>query len=203
MTTRKAIALTFDDGPSEWTEPILDLLRDHGVRATFFVVGSVAPHRPELVRRIVAEGHELGNHSWSHPDLAADCDDDHVRDELERTNLALEAIVGMRPQRFRAPHLSVNDRVESIALELGLTHTPTHVGPPDWHPAMSAAVTTTFILQQVAPGYVVGLHDGVPPRDHATGQTRQATVDAVGLVLPRLIERYDLVTASRLLEQEA
>jgi peptidoglycan/xylan/chitin deacetylase (PgdA/CDA1 family) len=203
MTVRDAIALTFDDGPSEWTEPILDLLREHGVRATFFVVGSAAQLQPGLIRRILAEGHELGNHSWSHPDLAADCDDDHVRDELERTNRTLEEIVGMRPQRFRAPHLSVDDRVKSIASELGLTHTPTDVGPPDWHPAMTAAVTTTFILQQVAPGYVVGLHDGMPPHDRAPGQTRQATVDAVRLVLPRLVERYDLVTASRLLQQEA
>src|SRR3954471_7121132 len=95
------IALTFDDGPSGWTEPILELLRDHGARATFFLVGGVAQQHADLTRRIADEGHELGNHSWSHPALAAECDDQRVHEELERTNSAIAEIVGRRPHRFR------------------------------------------------------------------------------------------------------
>ena len=197
------IALTFDDGPSEWTGPILDLLGAHGARATFFVVGSVARQHAALLHRIVAEGHELGNHSWSHPALASDCDDDDVREELERTNHALAEIVGTPPRRFRAPHFDVDSRVEAIAATLGLLHTPSDVAPPDWHPRATSAVTATFILQQVWPGAVVNLHDGIPPSDAGTGQTRQATVDAVATILPRLVERYECVTASSLLESRS
>jgi peptidoglycan/xylan/chitin deacetylase (PgdA/CDA1 family) len=194
------IALTFDDGPSEWTGPILDLLGAHGAQATFFVVGSVARRHAALLQRIVAEGHELGNHSWSHPALARDCDDEGVREELERTNHALAEIVGTLPRRFRAPHFDVDSRVEAIAATLGLVHTPSDVAPPDWHPRATSAVTATFILQQVWPGAVVNLHDGIPPSEAGTGQTRQATVDAVATILPRLVERYECVTASSLLE---
>jgi peptidoglycan/xylan/chitin deacetylase (PgdA/CDA1 family) len=194
------IAVTFDDGPSEWTEPILDLLREHGARATFFVVGSVVERRADLVRRIVAEGHEVGNHSWSHPALATDCDDERVREELERTNTAIAQIVGTKPRRFRAPHFSVDERVEAIAATLGLVHTRSDVAPPDWHPRINAAVTATFILQQLQPGFIVNLHDGIPPHEADTGQTRQPTVDAVATILPRLVEQYECVTASALLD---
>jgi peptidoglycan/xylan/chitin deacetylase (PgdA/CDA1 family) len=194
------IALTFDDGPSEWTGPILDLLGAHGARATFFVVGSVAREQPVLLQRVVDEGHELGNHSWSHPALASECDDEVVREELERTNHALAEIVGMLPRRFRAPHFDVDSRVEAIAATLGLVHTRSDVTPPDWHPRVTSAVTATFVLQQVRPGAVVNLHDGIPPSEAGTGQTRQATVDAVATILPRLVNRYECVTASSLLD---
>jgi peptidoglycan/xylan/chitin deacetylase (PgdA/CDA1 family) len=196
------IALTFDDGPSEWTGPILELLRDHGARATFFVVGSVAQQHADLIRRIVEEGHELGNHSWSHPALAADCDEERIHEELERTSSAIAEIVGRRPRRFRAPHYSIDERVEAIATRLGLVHTRSDVAPPDWHPRIGAAVTATFILQQLYPGAIVNLHDGIPPGEMGTGQTRQPTVDAVATVLPRLAERFECVTASDLLDGE-
>jgi peptidoglycan/xylan/chitin deacetylase (PgdA/CDA1 family) len=194
------IALTFDDGPSEWTGPILDLLAAHGARATFFVVGSVARENAALLQRIAAEGHELGNHSWSHPALARDCDDEVVREELERTNHALAEIVGAPPRRFRAPHFDVDNRVEAIAATLGLVHTRSDVTPPDWHPGITSAVTATFVLQQVRPGAVVNLHDGIPPSEAGTGRTRQATVDALATILPRLADRYESVTASSLLD---
>ena len=75
------IALTFDDGPSTWTPTVLDLLRDHEARATFFVIGARVRERPEDVRRIAAEGHELGSHTLTHPRLT-EIPDDEVRSEI-------------------------------------------------------------------------------------------------------------------------
>ena len=195
---REQVSLTFDDGPSAWTGPVLDLLAAHGARATFFVIGSLAEQRPDLVRRIEAEGHEVGNHTWTHPWLARDCDDERVRDELERTNDVLTAILGSPPERFRAPHYDVDERVETIAAGLRLAHTRGDVAPADWHERSTPAFIATMVLQHLAAGAVVGLHDGVPP-DSAPA-SRQATVDALATILPRLGERgFDCVTASVLL----
>ena len=195
------VALTFDDGPSEWTEPILDILAEHDAHATFFVVGSVAGRRADLLRRMVAAGHEIGNHSWSHPALARDCDDDRVREELRRTNDELASILGVPPRRFRAPHYDVDTRVETIASELGLVHTRGDVTPPDWHEKATPALLTTFVLRQAGDGAVIGLHDGIPPHEVAPGVSRRGTVEAVATIVPRLAERgIRCVTASELLD---
>ena len=193
------IALTFDDGPSRWTEPILDVLARHGARATFFLIGSFAEAQADLVRRIAADGHEVGNHTWSHPRLARDCDDARVREELRRTNEVLERILGQPPRRFRAPYHDVDARVEAVAAGVGLAHTRSTVAAPDWHASARSALIVTIVLQRVAAGAVVGLHDGVPP-DEGEGVSREATVAAVEKLVPTLIERgFDCVTASELL----
>lgn len=191
-------ALTFDDGPSTWTERLLDVLADNGAHATFFVVGESVQKRPELVKRIAAEGHEVGNHTWSHPSLQRDCDDEQVLDELSRTNELLASLLGAPPPRFRAPHFEVDDRVEAVAAQLGLRHTPANVNPPDWHPNWAAKLTIAMLSAQTQAGSIICLHDGAPPRDGEVD--RSATVEAVAAALPRLAER-DLrcVTATELL----
>lgn len=193
--TPARIGLSFDDGPSPWTARILELLASHGARATFFLVGSVAEQHPDLVRRISAEGHELGNHTWSHPALARECNDERVREELVRTSDTLERIVGTRPALFRAPYYDHDARVDEIAAELGLRHAWGDVAPPDWHPRVTCGLIAMFVLQGIAPDAIVGLHDGVPPHQVAEGVTRQPTVDAVAAILPRLAER-DMACAS-------
>lgn len=192
------VALTFDDGPTEWTDKILDLLESHGARATFFVIGQVAESRRDLVRRIGDSGHEIGNHTWSHPVLT-DCDDEQVRSELQQTNDVLAELLGAAPTRYRAPHFDRDERVDAIAAELGLSHTPANVSPPDWHAGWSAALTITFVTKQVGDGSVICLHDGFPPGG-ADGTTRQLTVDAVAAILPRLTDQgLRCVSASELL----
>lgn len=196
----RQVALTFDDGPSDWSEAILDTLAAHHARATFFVIGSCAEQRPDVLRRIAGEGHEIGSHTWSHPWLARDCDDDRVREELERTNNLLGELLGRSPQRFRAPHYDVDERVTAVAERLGLAHTHGNIAPPDWDPRSTAAFIATFVLQQVRPGAIVGLHDGAPPNGSEAGTSRQPTVDAVAIIVPRLRERgFACVTASELL----
>lgn len=199
-----AVALTFDDGPSEWTEAILDILARNDAQATFFLIGFLAETRAETVRRIAAEGHELGNHSWSHPHLTRESDS-RVLDELRWTNDALTDLAGVSPSRFRAPFYDADERVESLAEQLGLLHTPSTLVPPDWHPSMRSAFIATLVVQQASPGSIVGLHDGIPLADRRTlAASREETVKAVASFVPRLRERgFEFLTASSLLSSPA
>ncbi len=200
-TSERRIALTFDDGPSAWTEPILDILAANKASATFFVIGSLVAARSHVLERILAEGHEVGNHSWSHPRLARDCDDERIHEELARTNDAIAAAVGRAPHRFRAPYYDVDQRVETVASRLGLAHTPGTVTPPDWRPSVRSGLLVTLVLQLIRPSGIIGLHDGIPPHElNLPGASREVTVETVAAVLPRLTEAgYVCVTASSLL----
>jgi peptidoglycan/xylan/chitin deacetylase (PgdA/CDA1 family) len=193
------VALTFDDGPGVGTEPILDLLLAHAARATFFVIGISALRRPAVIQRIHADGHEIGNHTWSHPRLARDCDDSRVREELARTNAVVDELVGCTPKRFRAPRYDVDGRVLGIASGLGLVHTHGDVTPPDWDTRCTARFITTFVVQQARPNAIIGLHDGVPPTS-SSPRDQQATVEAVAEILPRLrAHGFECVSASEIL----
>jgi len=100
--SRRLVALTFDDGPSEWTAPILDVMKEHGARATFFVIGEAIEGRESVLRRTAAEGHEIGNHTWSHPALTT-IPLDRVREELDFAGDTIERVLGARPRLFRPP----------------------------------------------------------------------------------------------------
>jgi peptidoglycan/xylan/chitin deacetylase (PgdA/CDA1 family) len=193
---RREIALTFDDGPSEWTPLILDLFKAHGARATFFVLGSAAGGREDIVRRAAAEGHEIGNHTFSHQDperLA----DDVLRDELERTGALLEPLVGARPSHFRPPYAATNYRVADVARSAGLERTVLRsIDPADWKETDAAAIAA-HVLERARPGAIVCLHDGNLPHERPS---RQPTVDALAEMVPELTARgYRLVTVSELL----
>jgi peptidoglycan/xylan/chitin deacetylase (PgdA/CDA1 family) len=132
------------------------------------VIGSLVRQRAAIVERIVTEGHEVGNHSWAHPRFASECDDGRVHDELARTNEVLKDVLGFWQTRFWAPRYNVDERVRAIAATLGLVHTRGDVAPPDYDVRATAAFLATFVLQQVEPGDVIGLHDG-----RASRQARQ------------------------------
>src|SRR5450631_4162465 len=126
------LALTFDDGPNpKWTPRLLDVLGGHEVKATFFMLGSRAHTEPELVRRIVAEGHLIGNHSWSHPNLAR-TGTQRAREELTRTSEALEQITGERIKYFRPPFGARRPAVFRIARSLGLRVVTWNAMTSDW-----------------------------------------------------------------------
>jgi peptidoglycan/xylan/chitin deacetylase (PgdA/CDA1 family) len=115
-----AVAITFDDGPNPDATPrILDVLREEGVSATFFVLGRHAEHWPGLVRRMTEEGHQLGNHGYWHRKLHRRLPS-YVRDDLTRgTEAIVQASGGVRPRVFRAPHGFRNPWVTPIAASLG------------------------------------------------------------------------------------
>lgn len=189
------LALTFDDGPSAWTDDVLDVLARHGARASFFVVGSSAESRINLLERAVAEGHELGNHTWSHPTLT-DVEDEVVAEELERTSALLQEVTAEPTVLWRAPHFRIDARVEAVAARLGLRHVRGDVAPPDWDARFRAALTATFVLKQARPDAIVVLHDGVPPSE--SGE-RGETVRALDIVLRRLGDEWQFVPASEVL----
>src|SRR5207237_10083054 len=106
------VALTFDDGPDpEWTPKVLDVLKAAKIKAAFFLVGVNAERYPNLVRRIVDEGHEIGNHTYYHPNLAL-CWPEHIRLELNATQLLLETITGRATTLFRPPYAADSSTTE-------------------------------------------------------------------------------------------
>ena len=140
-----AIHLTFDDGPADSTVEILDVLAEHDAKATFFQVGRNVAARPEVTRRAHAEGHALGNHSWSHPNLRTDVDEAGVLRELSDTSDELERVTGVRPALFRPPYgqpwgrddgTDATERrrvVRAHAASLGMTVLLWHVDTNDWN----------------------------------------------------------------------
>lgn len=201
----EVVALTFDDGPAEWTLHILDVLRDAGAVATFFVVGDSIPGREATLLRIHAEGHELGNHGLTHVPLDTLGRAD-LRRELERTTDLIKAAAGTAPTAFRPPYFRFNRAVLEVAAELGFAWTVNaSVFASDWL-LESAQEISGEILSDVQAGSIVLLHDGRPPHDppHSAGKSRDdrwPTVEAVRTIVPALIERgFQLVTVSDLLQ---
>jgi peptidoglycan/xylan/chitin deacetylase (PgdA/CDA1 family) len=169
------------------------------VPATFFVVGRYVEERPQLVRRMHEAGHELGNHTFDHIDAAHEREDRAVREQIERTTETILAAAGVAPTLMRPPYGKNACRVSRIAGELGLDPTVLwSVEAWDWDvPATDTASIRSRILEDVHPGAIVLLHDGAPPYD---ATDRQGTVDAVGDLVPKLIDRgFELVTVSQLL----
>jgi peptidoglycan-N-acetylglucosamine deacetylase len=194
------IALSFDDGPSHWTEEILDLLTAHGARATFFVCGLAIAGREDTLRRCVAEGNEIANHTHTHPVLR-DLDRDAIRHDLEAANVAIEGVLGTRPTRFRPPYFESSPDVEAVAPELGLGEPiGADAWTQDWNQAPAEEIAAE-VGAKCRAGSIIDLHDAIPPQDRKpTPATRDETVRAVGLLLPRLAQQgLEIVTVSELL----
>ena len=176
------VALTFDDGPDpKWTPQVLDILKANGVKAAFFLVGVNAEQYPGLVRRIVAEGHEIGNHTYYHPNLAI-CWPEHVRLELNATQLLLETITGRSTTLFRPPYnadtspSSLADLAPlRVASEMNYLVVLENIDPQDWA-RPGPDVILQRIKQQRRDGSIILLHDA--------GGDRSQTIAA----LPRIID---------------
>jgi peptidoglycan/xylan/chitin deacetylase (PgdA/CDA1 family) len=195
----KLVALTFDDGPSAWTPAVLDLLREHEARATFFVIGARVRERPDDLRRIVAEGHEVGSHTLTHPRLT-EVDDEEARAEIAGGTAAVEEVLGKRPRLFRPPGFHADARVLAIVAELGLEAVFADVDPRDWQPGMESHTIFRLTLSGLKPGAIVDLHDGYPPPPTSSRDDCTPTVEALDHLLPCLrAEGYESVTISELL----
>jgi peptidoglycan/xylan/chitin deacetylase (PgdA/CDA1 family) len=181
--------LTFDDGPSESTGPILDLLGIHDLKAVFFVIGFRAKQRPDLVERAAADGHVVGNHTWDHVRLTGFCDEDVIV-KLQQTNDAISAIIGTPPTLFRGPWLDVDSRVLGLASSLGLTHMDRDVDTSDYSPHHDAQYISNAIRGATA-GQIVLLHDGDgDERGGDTNPPRPKTVESLRRVLPEFARRW-------------
>ncbi len=159
------IALTFDDGPNAaWTPKLLDILATHDVRATFFLLGTQANAEPELVRRMAAAGHVIGNHTWSHPNLARSSSE-LIREELKRTQQTLEQIAGATVKFFRPPYGARRPEVFRIAREMSLATVLWNAMVPDWSDPSPDRIAQRLSeriarLQQSGRAANIVLHDG-------------------------------------------
>lgn len=153
------IAMSFDDGPSATLTPkLLDLLAARHIKATFFVIGENVMEHPEVVARAAREGHEIGNHSWSHPNLAK-MSQESVRSQLQRTDDAIKNATGERPTLMRPPYGSITDREKHwIHDEFGYRIILWDVDPYDWK-RPGPAVVRNRILKETRPGSIVLSHD--------------------------------------------
>ncbi|HZU73375.1 MAG TPA: polysaccharide deacetylase family protein [Acidimicrobiales bacterium] len=177
-------ALTFDDGPDPvWTALVLDLLGELGVPATFFLVGQRARAHPDIVRRMLDEGHGIGSHSASHPDPAAMPVRELV-DDYRRGRWMVESVAGVEVRLFRPPTGRIDLAHAPAIRASGLRPWLWSLDTEDWR----EGTTTEQILASVSPGDgdVVLLHDGLQPAGSPEAHSRAATVAAV----PVLVERY-------------
>lgn len=179
-TDLRVVALTFDDGPSpRFTPQVLALLEQEGVPATFFVVGREAERFPALVRQEVADGFEVGNHSWNH--IMTPMEPAQAAWEVGQTERLLHRLTGELPSLFRPPGGELNTGVAGYAQRQGRTVVTWDVDPRDYAPGQDAERVAAQVLAQVRPGSIILLHDG--------GGDRSATVAALALVIPALRER--------------
>jgi peptidoglycan/xylan/chitin deacetylase (PgdA/CDA1 family) len=188
---RRSLALTFDDGPDPVRTPLLlDLLAEQGVKATFFLLGKQVDAHPELTARIVAEGHEIGNHTYNHRYLPL-ARSRRVAAELEATDRAIERATGIKPQLARPPYGGRSPRNVRVFERLAKRLVLWDVNSYDWkgHPA---DVVVRRVVERTRPGSIILMHDA---RDG--GET---TIEAVRTLVPVLrADDYDFVTVSGML----
>jgi peptidoglycan-N-acetylglucosamine deacetylase len=183
------IAMTFDDGPSaENTPRLLEMLKQRNIKATFFLIGQNAASNPDIVRRILADGHEIGNHSWTHPQLSK-LSDDRVTAEITKTQDAIKEASGFSPTLLRPPYGAITSRQrEWIENQFGLNVILWSVDPFDWK-RPGASVITQRILSQARPGAIILSHD-----------IHKQTVDAMPATLDGLLAKgYKFATVSQLI----
>ena len=182
----KTIALTFDDGPGPYTAHLLDILDQYGAKATFFLIGSKVSGQASVVRSIQARGHQLGNHSWSHPELPK-LSVDQIAGEIDRTNEAIRQATGVKPSILRPPYGAVNGVVlEQLRLR-NMSSILWSVDTRDWADRNSQIVCSRAVAG-ARPGAVILMHD-----------IHQTSVNAVPCILSSLKQQgYSFVTIQRL-----
>lgn len=179
----KYIALTFDDGPRRGTtERLLDGLRERGASATFFLVGEEIAGNEDLVRRMTAEGHQVGNHTWSHMRLAGTAPET-AAEEVRRTQAALEEVLGEGTYWLRPPYGLIDEDMETAVPMVKWS-----VDPRDWE-SRNAAQVTRAVLRDASPNAIILLHDIYP----SSVEAALAIVDALEA------EGYWFVTVEELL----
>ena len=191
-TVDKCVALTFDDGPTPFTDRLLKVLNDDGAKATFFMIGNKVAANPAGAKRVAEAGMEIGNHTWEHPNLttipAAD-----VPAQFTKANDAIAAATGQTPKLWRPAGGLTDDAVNAVAAKNGLAGILWDVIPFDWINDANTDATRYMLMTQIKPGSVVLFHD-----------TYSSTVDLVYQFIPVLkANGYHLVTVSQLLGTRA
>jgi peptidoglycan-N-acetylglucosamine deacetylase len=190
--SQPVVAMTFDDGPHPTLTPkLLDILKERNIKCTFFVIGSSARAYPQIIRRILAEGHEIANHTYTHCNLPTRTDA-QIRSELQQSEDALVAAANYRPHLIRPPYGAINQRIKQLMFtEFGYSTIMWSVDPQDWRRPGVAAVTSRLV-NGAHPGAIMLAHDIHPP-----------TIQAMPSMFDQLLAKgYRFVTVSQLLNLE-
>jgi len=181
------IALTFDDGPFARTNEILDILEEHNVVATFYVIGNQVERHSDIILRAHNMGSEIANHSWSHASFDR-ISDEYIHTQIYLTNAIVESITGVSPTSIRPPYGRVNDNARNITRDLGMSIMLWSVDPSDYLNRSPERIYND-VMNVLQDRDVILLHD-----------LHARTVDATRLLVPSLIERgFQLVTVSELM----
>ena len=175
-TDTNGVALTFDDGPGEDTEAILDALAARGLRGAFFVVGRQVERYPSIARRIVADGHEIANHSFSHPMFLSQTRSE-TREQLQRTQTIIADVTGVKPGLARPPYGIRTPAYFSAARALGLRVVQWSVAGFDWK-LLTADRVASHVLRGARAGAIVLLHDA----DSEGKRDRRATAASISII---------------------
>jgi peptidoglycan-N-acetylglucosamine deacetylase len=190
--TQPVVAMTFDDGPHPSLTPkLLDILKERNIKCTFFLIGQNVKAYPQIVRRIIAEGHEIGAHTYTHCSLTSRSDA-QIRSELQRSEDVLMAAANYRPQLVRPPYGAINTRIKQLMFsEFGYSTIMWSVDPQDWRrPGVS--VVTSRLVSGARPGSIMLAHDIHPP-----------TIQAMPAMFDQLLAKgYQFVTVSQLMNME-
>jgi len=193
-TRRRSVAITFDDGPSESTPKFLDVLREYGARATFFQCGTSVRRLPEIARAVGAEGHEIGNHSHTHP-LCCFRSRQFIEDDFSRAQDAIGEVVGGKPALLRAPFGVRWFGYRAMQQKLGLLGVMWTVIGRDWK--LPAPAIGRRVVRAACNGAIICLHDG---RNLSEQPDVRNSLDAVKWILPSLQEQgYQFETVSQIL----
>ena len=182
------VALTFDDGPSAHTDRLLDIFARYGGKGTFFVLGNLIDSRKNTLKRIVYEGHEIGNHSWNHRQFT-NLSSEEITDQIMMTRAKIYDVTGVDTLIVRPPYGACNDTVKAVGASVGISFVNWSVDTLDWKSKNAVAVRKE-IINNISDGAIILCHD-----------LHKTTVDAMETVIPELIEKgYQLVTVSELME---
>lgn len=192
----KLIALTFDDGPDkDFTPQVLDILKNNDVKATFFVVGENVGWNPEILKREYEEGHEIGNHTFTHINVSKKGYED-IYKEINDTQQAVKKVIGKEPTLFRPPYRALSKNMCSIVKQKDMNVVLwSNLDPRDWsNPGVNYIVDT--ITSKVDNGTIILLHDYNNLRNK-----RSQTIQALEIIIPKLKAMgYNFVTVSELIE---
>ncbi len=191
---RPCVALTFDDGPDGvYTPRVLDVLKDYGVPATFFLLGQNMENHPQVARRIIEEGHAVGNHSYSHPDLRKLTASEAYQNQVNKTQQVFKDILDYEPLYFRPPYGALTDeQIEMLGAE-GFIIVNWSIETFDWSAALN---NPAGILERVNRYH----HEGAVILMHSAGGNRSTTVEALPLIIESLREKgYEFITIPEML----
>lgn len=190
--TDKRIALTFDDGPSENTKEVLDILKKHDIKATFFLIGSKVESQQDIVKRLVAEGHEVGNHTYHHSKATGFYPVPKLNQEIESTRAVVKKYTGLNMKLYRPPFGVTSPNLAKVVSQLQLNVIGWSVRSFDTT-RQSAESIIQRILKQVKPGAIILLHDD-----------RAKCAAVLEALIPHLLnQNYTFSTAGELLKIEA